>query len=210
MTDYRRLAVRCFVVLIVFDIVVETMPRDWPLAKQLKQMVGPLSSRLGLAQGEWALFAPNPVIKNGWVSAEVYYARDLAKSSAARPVKTWNSPIWRSVGPWEKFYRFRTLNYFNRMPPTHMRKIEDFGDYLVRQLVGEHLRPVPIDLLTKRKREAEQSGGSELTEDSDEVVLKLFSNHLQIVMPEDGTLPPPEEIIWLSVGENLLLRTYAP
>jgi hypothetical protein len=205
MSDIRRYAIRLFVSIAAVVIAIETCPSQWPGARKLKSWVSPSVNFLGLWQGEWPLFAPNPVINNAWLTAEFYDSPNLESGQFQPPFKTWNSPLWVKASPWEKFYGFRHVNYFNRLPHTHMQKVEDFGDYITRNQLGTHYRPVVTSV-----------DSSEMPiEPSDDVrpntvVLKLFYNRLNIAMPDDGTLAGPEETVWVSVGESLLVRQYRP
>jgi len=72
------------------------------------------------------MFAPDPVLNNGWFTAEI--------QSTDGTTSQWNSPFWIEKGSAEKFLRFRYLNYFNRLPsPWFEQAREDFTDYLARQ-----------------------------------------------------------------------------
>lgn len=204
MSDLRRGAIRIFITVALVMMAIDTCPSEWPGARKLKSWVSPVLNLLGLWQGEWPLFAPNPVINNAWLTAEFYEAQNENSGQFQTPIKTWNSPFWFKHGPGEKFYRFRHVNYFNRLPYSHLQKIEDFGDYITRKHFGTNYHP------TLQVQDKGSVTNLSVDQKSNAIVLKLFGNRLNIAMPDDGTLPTREEIVWVSVGENLLIRAYQP
>lgn len=89
-------------------------------------MLSAALQRVGLSQGEWKMFAPNPVINNGWYSAEI--------RSLSGEVAHWDSPIWAGKNGWDKFVNFRQMNYYNRLPsPRNSPATFDLADYLARK-----------------------------------------------------------------------------
>jgi len=179
-------------------IAIDTAPK-WRFVTPLQESIRPVLNLTGLWQGDWPLFAPNPVINNGWISAEFY------ASSDASPVLvgdgrtlSWNSPIWSECNSWNKFYRFRHMNYFNRAAYRGKNVVDDLADYIAREKLGPDFRLVNTQL-TESSRD----------EDSSSIDLRLSKNALQIVLPEDRSLPSPEETTWIYVGSGLGLRRYA-
>ena len=78
------------------------------------------------------MFAPDPVLNNGWFTAEI----QKADGTQAQ----WNSPFWIESDSRDKFLRFRHLNYYNRLPSLWYHPArEDLADYLARQ------SDVPVD-----------------------------------------------------------------
>lgn len=72
------------------------------------------------------MFAPNPVLNNGWFTAEIERVDGTQTQ--------WNSPLWSQVDIREKFLRFRYLNYFNRLASVWGDEArDDLADYLARQ-----------------------------------------------------------------------------
>lgn len=64
-------------------------------------------SFVGLWQGQWKMFSPDPVLNNAVYVAEF----QTADGSAAE----WTSPNWREVGNLSKFVSFREMNFYNRL-----------------------------------------------------------------------------------------------
>ena len=134
---WRRFLIRAFVLLFVIVIVHETVPFG-NLDGIQRRPLSPVLARLGLSQGVWRLFAPNPNRMTSWVSAE------MQRSDGQ--LTTWQSPIWADVGAIEKFFRFRHLNYYNRFQkPLYPTVAQDLADQLRRsQLDAESIRQVRL------------------------------------------------------------------
>ncbi len=196
-TSLRRICIRCFVAIALVIIATDTAPR-WQVVTPLQNQLRPVLNLTGLWQGDWPLFAPNPVINNGWISAEFYASGETSPllDSDNKPLG-WNSPIWSECTSWNKFYRFRHMNYFNRAAYRGKDVLDDLSDYIAREKLGSNFHFV----------EARPNQGG--PHDVSLVELRLSKNGLQIVLPEDGTLPSPEETTWIYVGSSLGLRKYA-
>ncbi len=197
----RRIFIRCFVALFLLAIAIDTFPKcDWVFP--IQKRVGPVLNYTGLWQGDWPLFAPNPVINNGWVSAE-FYRDDSStplQSADGKPL-SWSSPVWSECTSWDKFYRFRHVNYFNRIPIRSQNMINDLADYVAREKLGPDYRLVePVS----------SDSPSTTLQAKEAIELRLTKNALRIVLPDDGTLPPPDETTWIYVGSSLATRKYSP
>ena len=169
----KRALIRGFALLAIAVIVLDTLPRNWGWLTGTKQAVSSVLNRVGLWQGEWPLFAPDPVVNNGWFTAEI---RDPDGT-----VTRWNSPFWSEASAWDKFVGFRYIDYFNRLTlPSNFPAADDFADYLARE-VG---RPVAS--------------------------VRLYKNQVLLQMPDDGSLPPREEIAWMFSSELVAVRKYQP
>jgi hypothetical protein len=166
-------AIRCFALLIICVAVIDVLPRSWNWLAVPKQYLTAVLNRVGLWQGEWPMFAPDPIINNGWFTAEIH--------AIDGSVTQWDSPYWYLQSGWDKFVRFRHMDFFNRLPLLHNRPAaEDFADYLGRQAV----KPA--------------------------AAVKLYRNQLSIQMPSDGTIPSRDEIVWLFNSEPVAIRNYQP
>jgi hypothetical protein len=142
--------------------------------------------RVGLWQGQWTLFAPNPKINNAWLAAEVY-----------RPDGTqhefWSSTYWADTSGWERFRGFRHINYNNRIQTQGQQAANDLADYLARRLIGPTAVPIDVDQpLDSRWR------------------LVLSRNELNLSLPDNGQLPTRDETLWISTSQNLTVREYQP
>lgn len=121
---WKRPMIRCLVVLFLVGCVIDGLPHEWKWGAIPKACVDPIWQRLGLWQGQWSMFTPHPVLNNGWTEVE------WVDTDQNRHV--WSSPDWKAASGWEKFYRFRHVNYFNRLDG---RPAADEGllDYIVRE-----------------------------------------------------------------------------
>jgi hypothetical protein len=191
----RRIYVRCFVLMALIAIAIDTAP-GWKFVKPLQEHLRPALSYAGLWQGEWPLFAPNPTINNSWLSAEFYVQGAPKLAPDGKPL-SWNSPVWSSISCWTKFYRIRHINYFNRIAYRGKNGVSDLADYLARTELGPDFHfseAVTVDGVP--------------ADDAQAIELRLSMNRLQLVMPDDGSLPSPEETTWMSLSSNLALRKY--
>ncbi len=180
---HKRRAVRFFFCLFLCVLVVDAVPDELPGAGQAKWFVGPFLNRTGLWQGQWTLFAPNPKINNAWISAEVY-APDGSQSAF------WNSTYWAETSTWERFSGFRHINYNNRIQTQGKRAADDLADFLARSLI------TPTAVATTDRQAARR--------------LVLSRTELNVVLPDDGTLPSRDETLWISTSQNLTVREYQP
>jgi hypothetical protein len=169
----RRAAVRLAVLVIASAMILDTLPYSWKWLAGPKQYLSRVLNPLGLWQGEWPLFAPDPVINNGWLTAEL--------QSTDGTLEQWDSPLWSQASGWEKFAGFRHVDYYNHVPlPANYPARDDLLDYLIRRAA----KPVKT--------------------------AKLYRNQLRMQLPEDGSLPPRDEIPWMFSSEIILRRTFQP
>lgn len=124
-SSLRRRAARLFALIVICVICVDSMPYHRSL-QGVKKGLSAVLNRVGLWQGGWSMFAPNPVINNGWYSAEI--------RSRSGEVTNWDSPIWGRTSGWEKFINFRHMNYYNRLSASwNTAALYDLADYLARR-----------------------------------------------------------------------------
>ncbi len=155
---------RCFVVAIVGCMVLDTIPWAVLPSDRPKEWLKQITNRAGIWQGEWSLFTPSPSVDFHWLTA------DISRPDGSS--EDWSSPYWQQCDAGQKFYRFREMNYFNRLSLNQYRiAAQDLADYLRR---------------------------SQPDEDASVV---LFLNGLKMVDPPDGELPPPSEIVWLTYSD---------
>lgn len=187
----RRAAIRIFFLAFAVVLFIDTTPANWAWLRPAKRFVCPLLNYCGLWQGQWTLFAPAPILNNAWLSAEIYGPDGTRQ-------KVWNSTYWANSRGWDRFVGFRQMNYRNRTSAMDPRAVADYADYLARQLISPTAHAVNLP----------DSVPSENTPQPWRVVLSR--NQLNIVMPDDGTLPKRDETIWISSSKNLLVREYQP
>lgn len=154
---------RVFILAVMVMIAADACPAP-SCSLVIKKPVAQFLDLVGLRQGSWAMFTPNPVLNNRWFSAEM--------TTKDGKVTNWDSPLWSRATVWDKFVQFRHVNYYNRIyQPWCWRGANDYMQYRARQ-AGEELESI-----------------------------QLHQNHLDLVMPEDGTLPPRDEAEWRLITE---------
>ncbi|MCA9128630.1 MAG: hypothetical protein KDB22_16195 [Planctomycetales bacterium] len=184
-----RPAIRLFALVWFVALAIDVSPGQFAWCVAAKRWLSPVLNRIGLWQGEWPLFAPDPILNNAWLSADLY-----APDST---LQTWNSTYWGTEGTWDKFYRFRHMNYDIRIAFAKKPVIEDFADFVARQMIGPSARPVQL------------AGSSTTQTEAKTWTLNLYRNVLNLSLPQDGTLPRPEEATWISSSQLLVTRSYS-
>ncbi len=76
-------------------VLVDALPTWLPGIRPLDRAVGAVVRPLGLWQGNWRLFAPNPDRLNAWVEARV--------SWSSGDITTWESPDWQARSFLERY-----------------------------------------------------------------------------------------------------------
>lgn len=92
----RLIAINTFIACLVAALIVDALPQS-PLGLQIA--IRPLLLRLGIYQGPWSLFAPDPDRRNLRLRAEITYRDDQEAK--------WVMPDWRQATPWEMFLGHR-------------------------------------------------------------------------------------------------------
>jgi hypothetical protein len=100
----RRIAVNAFIAVALAVIVVDTLPQS-PEALHMA-MIRTLKP-LGLDQGMWNLFAPNPDRANTRLRAEITY-RDGEK-------REWRGPDWAKESAWDKWVGHRRFEWYDHI-----------------------------------------------------------------------------------------------
>ncbi len=194
---WKRWGVRVFFIAFVIVLVIDTAPATLVGIAPAKVYLWPLLNRVGLWQGQWTLFAPNPRINNAWLSAEVY------RPDSSQP-EYWNSIYFAGTSTWERFSGFRHINYNNRIQTQGPEALADLSDYLARQLISPTARPV----VALEAKIGEHS--SEPVSQLPNWRIVLSRNELNVSLPDDGTLPTRDETLWISSSQNLSIREYQP
>src|SRR5262245_5659101 len=104
LTQLHLYAVNAFIAAILLIVVIDTLPQS-PTA--LRLAIVPIATRLGINQGPWTLFAPDPDHTNTRLRAEIKY-RDGEQ-------RQWNGPDWRQVSAWEKWIGHRRREWFDHI-----------------------------------------------------------------------------------------------
>lgn len=183
--NFRRRCVKVFFFLLVTTLVIDVFPRgipgskEFPVVWDIKVKNSYLVNALGIWQGEWPLFAPEPVINNGGLSAELTYDDGT--------IEFWESSEWSRASVLEKFTRFRHMNYYTRLgASSNYIGCSDFIDYLQRSY-------------SKR---------NELGQFREVVKVKIYDYRKRMIRPQDQPFPKPDETIWVSVNSLLQEKSY--
>ena len=197
---------RTFFLLFVVVLFIDTSPSTWAWMRPAKKFVCPPLNYCGLWQGQWTLFAPNPKINNAWLSAEIY------RPDGTRQ-EVWNSTYWANSSGWERFVGFRRMNYAIRLAATDAIAAHDFADYLARQLISPTAQPINTQVPAPIAQASESAESTELSGPTESTLpwrVVLSRNQLNIVLPDDGTLPKRDATLWISSSKNLAVREYQP
>lgn len=196
-----RRVIRWFCALFTLAIFCDSFPTDliWPensTCRKLQNRLNGTLSRIGIWQGDWRMFAPDPAMSMSRISAE--FAAD------DRQVITWESPAWRSMSIARRFRHFREINYFDRLLyPRHVVAIGDFGEYLFRTC------QTPANPATRRLGETISVTSAE-NKDIERDTIKFFKQSLRLVPPDDGVFPSLEEATWMSSSEPISSWSVSP
>ena len=195
LSSHRSLAIRWFVALWGLAIAVDTLPTSWKSLQPIKTPVNTALNALGLAQGDWQLFAPNPILRNGTVVAEV--------TDSQGQMAIWSSPDWSRSSTWQKFYRFPEMNYFHNIS-NNLDACADLADYL-QQAIPEREEAVPT---------LRWSDTNELLPPAPLVPplvqVKLDAHPQRMILLDGAPLPKLSETIWSYQIHFLVAREYSP
>lgn len=101
---WRRYILNACIALVVAVIAIDTLPQS-PGA--IRRGLTPVLTRLGVNQGYWDLFAPEPDRANTRIKAVITY-RDGEK-------RIWHGPDWSKVSIWEKWAGHRRIEWFDHV-----------------------------------------------------------------------------------------------
>ncbi|MEM7557608.1 MAG: hypothetical protein AAF394_00665 [Planctomycetota bacterium] len=170
MLPWKKRCVKLFVLCVLVFSALDSLPNPYALSGAPRQALSAVVNTAGIWQGAWSMFAPDPMVNHLWLSADIY-------DEQGQRVETWNSPYWNDVGAWEKFYKFRYLNYYTRMcSPLHRTSAKDLADYLAR---------------TKQNDESGQ------------LTVEIYANSLELTSPVDGNIYAAEDLVWVTESRQL-------
>lgn len=193
-TRLRRLLCRAFFLLFVFGASIDVTPWGWFPTDRPKHWVAAAMSSIGLSQGQWSMFTPTPSVNNMWLTAD-FEAKKSPNSNA--PDEQWSSPYWMTIGGWEKFHRFRHMNYYNRIQLLQNRAAaDDFADFLRRH------GPPPTPMASASYPVESYPIESHPTE-NEYASVKLFTNGVRIMLDDTDSLPSPDEILWITYSDPI-------
>lgn len=199
----HRTVVRIFVIAMIAAILVDVAPATLPLDTP-KQLHRRFFGMIGLRQGEWPLFAPNPALQNGCIVADVF-------DREGNRVQ-WTSPIWPKTSSVERFYRFRDINYYNRIVlDNNFVGLVDLADYIGRVTPVDPNDPTYVPNTTNSGNSENSSGqsgaGMNLVQPAYEV--RLYRYQKKVMIPGDEPLPKRSDLSWVSSSEPLVHRIIA-
>lgn len=116
------------IVLWLFTLLSTGLPQFVPGVPAVERVMWPLADRLGLAQGSWTLFAPNPDHINTWVEIEL--------TSDGQTQTSWTTPDWRSLSELERIQHIRWYKFADKLR-------SDDGAFLRRPVLDYALRQTP-------------------------------------------------------------------
>lgn len=145
MTRRRKHAASLFIACFMALSAIDAMPVVFVGHQRLKAAVDPVLDALGLWQGDWQLFAPNP--RNINVSISARFVGEGAPQE-------WRSPDWRSLTLVQKFFLVRHMKFMELIRlDQHASAWHRFADYPVRQLPPQARQGVVRVELTRHWRE---------------------------------------------------------
>jgi len=119
----KRIAVNGFIAVVLAVVAIDTLPQS-PTA--LHERLTPWLLRLGVNQGMWNLFAPEPDRVNTRLTADVTY-RDGEK-------REWRGPSWNEVSIWQKWAGHRHVEWFDHgILPNNAPAWEPWCRHIARQ-----------------------------------------------------------------------------
>jgi len=191
----RVLAIRGLVLTFLVAIAIDTLPSTWFPNSPFKKKFNTVLRYLGVWQGDWRLFAPNPRLKNTWIEAEV--------NDRLQHESVWRSPAWEQASVWYKFYGARHLNYYQRVGRQPLA-CEDFADYL-RHSIPQRERVTPK---IRWSEEGEILPPADLAPPI--VRIRLYEYRQRVMLREGEPLPKQSETNWTQQSNFLVQREYAP
>ena len=186
----KKNAIRLLAILFCVFVAIDVIPESYSFASRPKAWVHSVLVPLGLSQGDWPLFAPNPVLNNGVLVAEL---TDRSGNPA-----TWTSVDWQEASVWTKFYRFRHMNYQQRLPNTYTAA-SDFADYLLRAIPAEESAVGSIRWSPDNQMLEPAAIEPPMRE------IKLYKYRNTMVLEEGQPLPKIDQTQW-STQINFLVR----
>ena len=126
MTSRQKIAANLFIVCFVTLGLIDAIPVTSATHARLKSAADPWLDKIGLWQGDWRLFAPDPRSLNVTVSS-----RFIGDGTSLE----WNSPDWRDLSLPEKFFLVRHTKFYDGLRlDQNSGAWAAFAEYRLRQL----------------------------------------------------------------------------
>ncbi len=138
----RRRLHNLFIALLLFLLLEDGLPTTHDGHQRVKDFLDPVVDTLGLWQGNWRLFAPDPDHMNTWVEAKVTYSDNTEWA--------WKTPNWRERSYYEKFIQGRHPKFWDAFRLDKRKGIWPFvADYAARiaPTPASGARPIKVELL---------------------------------------------------------------
>ncbi|GBF81410.1 hypothetical protein [Aphanothece sacrum] len=139
----QRFVLNTFIAFILFLILIDGLPETSLLHGRLKQMIDPIVDAMGIWQGSWQLFAPNVDKINSRIIAKITFS-DLTQGK-------WSSPDWTQMSIWERFIKFRYMEYYDGVRlQTYQKTWPHLAEYLAKNIVSPNnpeAKPIKIFLI---------------------------------------------------------------
>lgn len=121
-SSIHRWCLNAFIGAIVVVVVIDTLPQTPPA---LHRAIEPTLIRLGINQGPWNLFGPDPDGTNMRLRAEITY-RDGER-------REWEAPDWAAASPWKKWVGHRHFEWHDHIVnQKHARVLEPWCRHIAR------------------------------------------------------------------------------
>lgn len=185
---WKTWCIRIFLGAFILAIGIDTVPSHYTAIEPIRKPLNFAINTLGLGQGDWPLFAPNPIINNNTIVAEIEDQKQQRFQ--------WSSPDWSQKSVWFKFHQFRQMNYFQRLP-RYPLAYENFANYLAQAVPNQQAVKPALDLVANPTEPDNPSMTKPLRQ------LTLSQAQFEIVLPEGEELPKTDDIYW-SYQQRLL------
>ena len=124
---------------ILLGLTVDTLPA---VPNRIRQALLPPLKLLGIDQGKWSMFDPEPDRQNHRISAVVYYADGSER--------TWRPPDWREQSRRERFLTHRQSKYCENIAnPGFLSALPPLAHWIVRELENQsdppRAKPVRVE-----------------------------------------------------------------
>ncbi|MGK0187931.1 MAG: hypothetical protein ACI9R3_003722 [Verrucomicrobiales bacterium] len=138
----RKIWLNIFIASFLAAILIDGLPQAGQFHRKLKELIDPILDATGLWQESWRLFAPEVDKENVRLSAEILYEDGS--------ISQWTSPDWTKMSAWEKFIRFRELEFYDSIRLDVNRGAwRSFADFLARtHSIGDSEETKRVEPLT--------------------------------------------------------------
>ena len=137
-----RVVHNLFIAALVFFLLLDGLPCGHDYHRRVKDYFSPFLRQVGLIQGSWKLFAPNPDHLNTWVEAKVTFSDESTWS--------WSTPNWPERSHFEKFIQGRHPKFWDAFRLDDRKAVHRYvADYAVRiaPAPSAGVKPTKVELV---------------------------------------------------------------